>query len=431
MNPTEAFDKEVSKNYRFNFTVNLADLAFYMFGYSFISPATILPVFVSHFTKNPILLGMIPFISTAGFLVPQLFSSNLIERAPVKKFYPFNLGLFLERLPVFLLIGVTFFFAGKNSAATLVLFFLLFAWHTSGAGFIMVGWQDMIAKIIPVDKRGRFFGVSNFVGNIAGIAGATAVAQMLVRFAFPTGYVLAFVCASICILISWFFLGMSREPRDPVSKPVISHREYFASLPQIIHSSPNFRNFLLTQIVSAFGAMAGGFIMVFALNRWDIPDGQAASYSIAMLLGQSVANLFLGFLADRKGHKIVLEISIVFNIATFLLALAAPTPQWFFVVFALRGISLAGNFVSSMSFPLEFSDPQDRPTFIGLAGTVPGIAGALAPILGGGLAAILGYNFLFTLSIGIAVVSLGCMHWWVREPRNSKSPARQIAQPGN
>jgi MFS family permease len=153
------------------------------------------------------------------------------------------------------------------------------------------------------------------------------------------------------------------------------------------------------------------------LSRWDIPDGQAASFGIAMLVGQSAANLIFGYLADRKGHKIVLEISIFFNVAAFILALIAASPEWFFAVFALRGISLAGNFVSGMSLPLEFSEPQDRPTYIGLAGTIPGTAGAIAPILAGILASALGYPVLFVVSIVIAVASLGCLHWIVRDPR--------------
>jgi len=429
MSLTDTFNQQVSKNYRFNFSVNLADIALYMFGYSFISPSTILPVFVSHFTQNPILLGLIPFINTAGFLIPQLFSSNLIEHAPVKKFYPFNLGIILERLPIFLLIAMTFFFSGADPVIALGLFFFLYSWHTFGAGFIMVGWQDMIAKIIPVDKRGRFFGLSNFIGNLTGIAGASTVAWLLVKFPFPTGYVIAFGCASLCIFTSWIFLGLSREPRDPVTKPVISNLEYFATLPKIIQSNPNFRNYLITQVISAFGAMASGFIMVFALHRWEIPDGQAASFTIAILVGQSAANLLFGFIADRKGHKVVLEFSIIFNILAFGLALLAFSPIWFYAIFALRGISLAASFVSGMSFPLEFSEPKDRPTYIGLAGTVPGIAGAIAPILGGVLASAIGYNVLFSVSIFVAVISLGCMHWLVHDPRKIQINDTPIIEP--
>ena len=140
--------------------------------------------------------------------------------------------------------------------------------------------------------------------------------------------------------------------------------------------------------------------------------------NIALLIGQSIANLLLGFLADRKGHKLVLEISILSNITCFILALLASSPVWFYAIFALRGINLAGNFISGLSLPFEFSEPQNRPTFIGLASTLPGVAGTIAPLLGGILAGIAGYPPLFAITTVIAIASLGMMRWLVRDPRH-------------
>ena len=153
-------------------------------------------------------------------------------------------------------------------------------------------------------------------------------------------------------------------------------------------------------------------------NTRTLSDGEAATYNIALLIGLSAANLLLGFLADHKGHKIVLEISILGNIACFILALLASSPVWFYAIFALRGINNAGNFISGMSLPLEFSEPQDRPTYIGLASTLPGIAGTFAPLLAGILAGVIGYPLLFAITTVIAIVSFGMMKWLVRDPRH-------------
>ncbi len=197
--------KEIEQNYRWNFLVNALDGASFWFGMSFISSTVILPLFVSHFTNNPLLIGLIPFLATAGYLLPQLFVANWVERAPRKKFFPVTLGFFLERMPIFLLAPAAYFLATNQPDLALVTFFVLFAWHTFGAGIIIVGWQDMIAKIIPVEKRGRFFGITNFVGNGTGILGALAVPFVLERSTFPTGYVLAFVAASV---LDFPFMGV-------------------------------------------------------------------------------------------------------------------------------------------------------------------------------------------------------------------------------
>ena len=418
MDSTAAFEQEVRKNFRFNFTVNLLDVAAYMFAYSFMSPSAILPVYITHFTRNPTFIGLFSFLGTAGILVPQLFTANLVERAPVKKVFPFNLGFLLERLPIFLFVPTSFLFAGSYPVLALTSFFILYTWHTHGAGSIMVGWQDMIAKIIPVQSRGKFFGISNSIGNVTGILGAATVAWLLARYPFPTGFVIAFCFASVFMLLSWIFLGLSREPRDPVRKPEVSSFEYFKALPAIIRSNHNFQNYLLTQIVSSTGAVGAGFLLVYAIQRWSVSDSQAASYSIAIMVTQSIANLLLGFLADRKGHKIVLEISILLSVVSFVIALVVSSPAWFYLVFALRGIVGGGVFVSSMALPLEFSEPKDRPTYIGLASTLPGMAGAVAPLIGGALAELTGYQPLFLASALITCVAFVLMRWTVKEPRH-------------
>src|SRR5690606_9206539 len=214
--------QEVEKNYRWNFVVNTLDGAFFWCGMSFISQAVILPLFVQNFTDNPIAIGMIPFIVMAGVYLPQLFMANIVERAPRKKFFPVTVGFYLERLPLLILPVAVFFLAVSQPLLTLVIFFVLYAWQNLGAGLVIVGWQDMVAKIIPVDKRGRFFGLTNFIGNGTGILGALAVPFVLDRYAFPMGYVIAFSAAGGLILASWFFLSLTREPAVHSSKPRVS-----------------------------------------------------------------------------------------------------------------------------------------------------------------------------------------------------------------
>ena len=52
--PTD-IQQEVERNYRWNFLVNALDGASFWFGMSFISSTVILPLYVSHFTNNPLL----------------------------------------------------------------------------------------------------------------------------------------------------------------------------------------------------------------------------------------------------------------------------------------------------------------------------------------------------------------------------------------
>ena len=416
-----AAQQAIEKDYRWNFLVNSLDGASFWLGMSFISNTIILPLFVSHFTSNPILIGLIPFLATGGVLIPQLFTANATERAPLKKFFPVNIGFFTERVPLLLMAPATYFLATSQPMWALACFLLLYAWHCIGAGLIVVGWQDMIAKVIPVDRRGRFFGITNFVGNGTGILGALALPFILARYGFPMAYVISFVIASSLIFLSWIFLSLTREPAIPSSKPAVSQFDYFRSLPDILRKDPNFRMYLLSQIIFSVSGMAVGFLVVYTVTNWHMPDSEAGGFTVILQIGLALANLFFGFLSDHKGHKLSLEICMALSALSLFMAILAPSPWWFFPIFFLRGAVNAGTFISGISIVYEFTDAENRATYIGLANTLPGIAGAISPLIGGWLAGVVGYQPMFILSAVIGVASWALLRFGVREPRHEPS----------
>jgi MFS family permease len=130
----------------------------------------------------------------------------------------------------------------------------------------------MIAKIIPVEKRGRFFGITNFVGNGTGILGALAVPFVLEKFTFPLGYVFSFAVTAALIFLSWVFLALTREPAVYSSKPSVSQLDYLRSLPEILRRDRNFRMYLLSQIIFSLSGMATGFLVVYTVRTWNLAD---------------------------------------------------------------------------------------------------------------------------------------------------------------
>jgi MFS family permease len=416
-----AAQKTIERNYRWNFLVNTLDGASFWFGMSFFSSTIILPLFVSHFTDSPLTIGLISFLGWGGIFLPQLFTANAVERAPRKKFFPVTLGFFLERLPIILLAPAVYFLAIRQPILTLVIFFVLYTWQNVGAGVILVGWQDMIAKIIPVEKRGRFFGISNFIGNGTGILGALAVPFVLKKFTFPLGYVFSFAVAGGMFFLSWIFLSLTREPAVYSSKPPISQKNYLRSLPKVLRRDPNFRIYLLSQIIFSLSGMATGFLAVYTVKTWNLADAEASGFMIALQIGLTLAYLFFGFLSDRKGHKLSLEICMALSALLLVLAIIAPSPWWFFPIFFLRGAVNAGTFISGISIVYEFTDAENRPTYIGLANTIPGVAASLAPLIGGWLAGAVSYQAMFILSAIIGAISWVLLRFAVHEPRKMKS----------
>ncbi len=414
-----ATDEEVSaaaeRNYRWNFTVNLLDGASFWFGLSFVSSSTIGPLFISKLTDSPLAIGALAVLAQGGWFLPQLFTANAVERLSRKKPVVVNLGFFLERLPMWLLIPAALL-APSSATLALLLFLLAFGMHMLGAGVVATAWQDLIARCFPVEKRGRFMGLTTFVGTGMGAIGAAVSAWLLRTYAFPLNFAYTFLIAAAGITLSWVFLALTREPAQPPRGERQNRRQFWESLRRIMARDHNFRRFLVARILLALGAMGQGFITVAAVRRWDVADSIVGGYTAALLLGQTAGTLVFGMLADRFGHKLSLELSGMATLSLFALAWLAPSPAWYYMVFFLLGLYLGAIVVSGILVVMEFSAPERRPTYVGLANTGVGVAGVLAPLLAVGIASI-SYDLLFAVSAAISLCSLILMRWWVQEPR--------------
>ena len=408
---------EVERNYRWNFGVNLLDGAFFWFGASFASSSTIVPFFISKLTSSPLPVGLAAVIAQAGWYLPQLFTAAPVQRLARMKAVVVNAGLFLERLPLFVLV-LSAVVASKSLTWGLILFLVGYAWHSLGAGVIATSWQDLIARCFPVDRRGRLFGATQFLGAGTAALGAGFSTQILKGFPFPTNFVYCFAIAAAGISVSWVFLALTREPVQRADIPKQSQRQFWASLPGIVRHDLNFRRFLVARLLLALGGMGWGFVTVAAVQRWHVPDGTVGLFTAALLIGQTIGNLGLGFLADRLGHKLSLEIGTAAACLAYTLAWVAPSSEWQYLVFALLGITSAAIFVSGILMVMEFSTPERRPTYVGLANTGTGLVSMLAPMIGAWLAGI-GYGWLFALTAGINLAALAALHWGVREPRRT------------
>lgn len=415
----DELEQEVRKNYRWNFTVNLIDGAAFWFGLSFISATTILPLFVSKLTTAPFWFALLAVLSTASWYLPQLFMAGATERLPRKKPMVINIGLFTERLPLWLL-PVAALMAPAQPIVALLLFFLAYAWHGFGAGIIAPAWSDMIARIFPIDRRGWFFGFSSFIGTGLGALGAIASGWMLEAFPYPQNFAYIFLVAAIAITLSWVSLALAREPVQPVPEHVRQQsKQSWTKIRAILRRDYNFSVFLGSRLLSNLGRMGAGFLTVAAIQQWQVSDASVGLYTAALLIGQTLGNLLAGVIADRRGHKFTLELAQWASILTFGMAWLAPHPDWYYAIFFLMGIVNGIAIVSGVLIVMEFSKPEDRPTYIGLGNTVTGIGGAIAPVVAG-LLAVFSYNLLFLVSSLLSIVTLLLLVFAMKEPRLHK-----------
>ena len=406
---------EISQNYRWNFSFGLLDGLFFWFGASFISAATILPLFVSKLTTNPLIIALLPILGQATWYLPQLFVAGPTERLARKKPIVIGIGFFTERLPIWLM-PLAALLSLRYPSLALVLLLVGYGLHGAGAGLIAPAWSDMIARCFPVARRGWFFGFTSFAGTGLGAIGAFFSGWLLETFPFPLNFFYAFVIAGSMVTLSWLFLAQMRESVQALPPRPREPQAMWSKVGRILQGDANFRRFLVARLMGNLGTMGTGFVTVVALQRWQVSDGTVGLFTIALLTGQTIGTLLAGLVADRFGHKQVFMLAYLINTLAFVFAWQALSPFWFYVIFVLIGVGMGMLTVSNVLSAMEFSLPVHRPTYIGLANTANGIGITIAPLVGGLLATI-SYDWLFASSAVAGVVGLAMLYGQVADPR--------------
>ena len=412
-----------NKDYRWNFTVNLLDGASFWIGSSFISTTTILPLFISKLTPSLLPIGLIGVVTAAGWFLPQLFSARITESRSKMKDIVVGWGLYLERLPILAMI-LSPIVAKSNPKLALILLILCLIWHTMGAGVVATAWMTLLAKIFSPEKRGSFLGTTMFVGNGMGILGSVLSVWLLNSLSYPTSFILHFAIAALFIFLSWVFLGLTREPVYNQELPLQDQKTYFASLFEIFKTDHNFRRYIITSVVITIGGMGSGFFTISAIRNFNVSDSTVGLYTLSMLIGQTLGNLALGWMADKHGHKLSIEIGAGALFLSLLLSVIMTSPGLYFVIFFLFGVNLSSGIVSGMLVVWEFCSISRVPSYSGLANTAKGLVGLVVPILAAQIAKV-DYKLLFAISAVVSLIGLLLLNRWVQEPRWAENSGKE------
>jgi MFS family permease len=425
-------DPDIARHFRRNFFANGMDMVTWLLGMSFMSISAIMPVYVRHLTDSPLIFGLIPALTDFGWFAPQLFLAPYVERLPRK--YPWVLVLgAVERVPYLVLPVAVLALDGLPSNTAIVIFMILWLWKSFGSGFVASPWQEMLAKVIPVSNRGRFFGLSNLTGQLLGVGGSAVAAAILATVAYPHNFALSFALGTLAIWVSYGFITLTREP----ARPAATHsqrinREYGHRLRSILRRDVNFRTYLISRWLAYFGGMATGFIAVYAVQQFHLPDSVAAVYTGVLYAASVVGYGVGGTLGDRLGHRRVMQMAgllWIVALSTMLLVTITQATWLLYVVFALLGFSNAGGVVSDFNLAMEFGPEAERPTYVGLARTSTGPALLIAPLIGGLIAQSIGYPAVFVTSLFFAVGGLYLLSARVKEPRHLEKVASLEVHP--
>jgi MFS family permease len=131
----------------------------------------------------------------------------------------------------------TFLIANSNPVLLLLTFFILFTTYSLAAGFAGSPFLDIVAKTIPVNRRGSFFSNRDLFGAVFGIAGGYVVNLFLhPSFAapFPLNFGVIFVIACLAVIIGVLSFSFVIEPAESSSVREVTFHEQVDSAKHLL-----------------------------------------------------------------------------------------------------------------------------------------------------------------------------------------------------
>ncbi|HPR34980.1 MAG TPA: MFS transporter [Anaerolineaceae bacterium] len=413
--PEDKVPASVAKNFRHNAIINTLDISFFFMSDSFWNINTIMPVFAATLTDNPFIIGLMPAIVNAGWFLPQMFLASRVTHT--RKILPLSIRLGVaERIPYvfFPFLALAIPNIGKSTA--LILLILLTTWRGIAGGMSALPWQEVMARVIPISHRGRFFGFSRVFGQGAGILGSVITGLILANLSYPRNYALGFAVAVIIQWLSFVSYIQNREPEpeqviqsalDPEPPKAKKSAIDFSMFGRILKKDANFRLYLIARSISFIGNMATAFIAVYAIKTFNLPDEQAAIFTGVILASGVLGYAFWGAVGDRIGPKKIMVLSFICWFTALLVAIMSKNIWLYYLVFALFGLYHSGVGVGDSMLIMELGEESLRPTYLGMGRTLTGSFLLLAPVLAGLLVAQFDYNVMFVVSaFFIAIATL-------------------------
>ena len=130
------------------------------------------------------------------------------------------------------------------------------------------------------------------------------------------------------------------------------------------------------------------------------------------MLGLAAGQIFFGPLSDKFGRRAPLLGSMVLFLFSTLACIFAPTIEVFIALRLLQGIAAAGGIVISRSIAADKFKGASLAKALAIIGAINGIAPVAAPVVGGAVLKVTGWQGVFGVLLAVGLVLTGaCIHF--------------------
>ncbi len=414
----DAFNAFVRRNLKRNYAGHFMHGMLGLTGFRLVNAPTFVPAYLHLLSGSDIAVGLGLALQQLGGTVSPILGAVHIEHK--KRVLPTSMFLgTMMRVQILGLALSGWFLHGSELLATIMIFLFLLGLFSGPQG---VAFQFLLAKMIPISWRGRLQGWRNMTGGlIAAVLSYFAGKYLVGRNVFGNGYgttfLVAFVLTSLGLTAFRFLV---REPEPPTVRAKATFGQRVRDFPVMLKNTPPFLHFMIARTFAVASRVAAPFYIVYASRSVSLSGATVGVLSFAYLIADTVANLVWGHLSDRSGFRSTFVAALVFWIAATLLLMFAHNLPLVFLAFFGLGAANSGYQMSAQNIVFEFGHRDDMAMRLALSNTAESVMAALGPILGGLIAAGLGYHAVFWVSIVCEAIALALLLLFVEEPRKQR-----------
>jgi len=396
-----------------NFKLAVINGIFIHIGFTFIDSSMVLAAFVKKLTGSNLLVGLTNSTMRAGWMWPQLLTSNLLEHKE-KKMPFYILGASMRILGWIIIMILTLIIGNSNYMALFICFYIVYFLATSAVGISSLPFNDILAKEIPIYRRARLFGIRQLIGSFFAIWIGFLIRYMLSdRFflKFPYNYSIMFALSAFFLSIATFAFAITKEPVEPVHNERKPLWEHLKLGPYFLKTDRNYRYFLGYRILASFGNMGIPFYVPFAIDKLGIHPSFVGAFTTVGAISAILSNILWGYVGEKFGSRSLLfYTSILSFIAPLVAASTGFLPgsyqiAYYFLVFIITQFFASGSDIAYMTYTLGMAPSAYRPTYIGFLNTLI-FPMSFVPFLAGAMLKIMPYELLFVISSVISIIAI-------------------------
>lgn len=379
-------------------------------GNSLVRPTTVISALIVQLTGSTIWVGGLSTVLTVAGTIPQIFVARWLE--PKKRKMPYLMLAIYLRVASWGVLAWMIHAIGADQPnliawSLLVLLTVFYA----GGGLGNVPFTDIIGKVIPLPRRGAFFGWRGALAGPLSVGAAMLAQRILANVDYPDNYALLFGLAAALLALASLGFWVIREPDSDVKD--LRPQAWSAYWRDVSRASLHLKPLVITELLTGFSLMALPFYVVYAKADLGAPLAAATGwYLIAQVGGGVVSNLLWARLVDKRDSRAMLFICALVAAITPLLAILVSPWGWeaLIPIFFLAGSTFNGRRVGFQTMLLELAPDAQRGTYAGI-NALFSLPIAFLPLAAGALLKVISYPTLFMITAVFTGLGAASAYW--------------------